>query len=74
MIGRRLAHYDVLELLGEGGMGVVDRARDVDLGRPAAIKVLLRVQGAPGAPAMSKKGGEMRPFRRPVGLGKPRAL
>jgi serine/threonine protein kinase len=40
MIGRRLAHYEVLEVLGEGGIGVVYLARDLELGRPAAIKVL----------------------------------
>ena len=40
MIGRRLAHYEILSQLGEGGMGVVYKARDAHLNRLVAIKVL----------------------------------
>jgi serine/threonine protein kinase len=39
-IGRRVQSYEVLSLLGAGGMGEVYRAKDTKLGREVALKVL----------------------------------
>jgi serine/threonine-protein kinase len=42
LIGAQLGAYDVLALLGSGGMACVYRGLDRNLQRPVAIKVLLR--------------------------------
>lgn len=49
----QLGPYEVIEVIGRGGMGVVLRARDTKLNRDVAIKALLAA-GSPGPRAVKR--------------------
>jgi non-specific serine/threonine protein kinase len=56
MLGRTISHYHIKSQLGEGGMGVVYEAEDINLGRHVALKFL--------TPAMGGDSGLLQRFQR----------
>jgi hypothetical protein len=63
-IGTRFGSYEVLSLLGAGGMGEVYRARDAKHGRTIAIKVLPDVLGLRLRSSRTLPSGKPRSSRR----------
>jgi len=58
--GTRLGPYEILDLVGAGGMGEVYRARDPRLGRDVAVKVQLAEGTGPRSSQVPRAGENRR--------------
>ncbi len=56
MLGRTISHYRITSQIGEGGMGVVYEAEDINLGRHVALKFL--------TPALANDANLLQRFQR----------
>lgn len=56
MLGKNVSHYRIISQLGEGGMGVVYEAEDINLGRNVALKFL--------SPSMANDDNLLQRFQR----------